>query len=412
MSNINFDLDITKYNDIELLNILELDPYTSSNQEIIAKIDMLKQNIDLDNQDIYNFFNDMLTRLINRDSNQDFTRLDIYTDEPLVETFENIENSRDIDESSDKLNLDETRNTDSHELIKLDRSLLESSTELIYIHFNTLYRANSNTQIPTNCEFIMPAQINNIIQTRLASVNIKKPYLISESKNNNKFKIILNKNNRDTTTANIIISNGFYNTPLEISNEINLKLSQNVDVSFINFSIDKNNELSQFDISKIPNDISSVSIDFKSDYIPPYSLATILGFDYNTVLFYTTNNFIISNSCFNNFISDLFFCFDEYQSNILETHKIILDRNMLTQKVLAKVRTSNLTTYNYIHEVFSSTNTRFDSVRSYSGTTNLSKFNIKIIDNFGKIVNQDIKSDVTFTLEFKILNERLKITNN
>lgn len=412
MSNINFDLDITKYNDIELLNILELDPYTTSNQEIIAKIDMLKQNIDLDNQDIYNFFNDMLTRLINRDSNQDFTRLDIYTDAPLVETFENIENSRDIDESSDKLNTTENDNIDSHELIKPDRSLLESSTELIYIHFNTLYRANSNTQIPTNCEFIMPAQINNIIQTRLASVNIKKPYLISESKNNNKFKIILNKNNRDTITANIIISNGFYNTPLEISNEINLKLSQNVDVSFINFSIDKNNELSQFDISKIPNDISSVSIDFKSDYIPPYSLATILGFDYNTVLFYTTNNFIISNSCFNNFISDLFFCFDEYQSNILETHKIILDRNMLTQKVLAKVRTSNLTTDNYIHEVFSSTNTRFDSVRSYSGTTNLSKFNIKIIDNFGKIVNQDIKSDVTFTLEFKILNERLKITNN
>lgn len=412
MSNINFDLDITKYNDIELLNILELDPYTTSNQEIIAKIDMLKQNIDLDNQDIYNFFNDMLTRLINRDSNQDFTRLDIYTDTPLVETFENIENSRDIDESSDKLNLDENDNTDSHELIKLDRNLLESSTELIYIHFNTLYRANSNTQIPTNCEFIMPAQINNIIQTRLSSVNIKKPYLISESKNNNKFKIILNKNTRDTTTANIIISNGFYNTPLEISNEINLKLSQNVDVSFINFSIDKNNELSQFDISKIPNDISSVSIDFKSDYIPPYSLATILGFDYNTVLFYTTNNFIISNSCFNNFISDLFFCFDEYQSNILETHKIILDRNMLTQKVLAKVRTSALTTGNYIHEVFSSTITRFDSVRSYSGTTNLSKFNIKIIDNFGKIVNQDIKSDVTFTLEFKILNERLKNTNN
>lgn len=412
MSNINFDLDITKYNDIELLNILELDPYTSSNQEIIAKIDMLKQNIDLDNQDIYNFFNDMLTRLINRDSNQDFTRLDIYTDTPLVETFENIENSRDIDETSDKLNADETDNTDSHELIKLDRSLLESSTELIYIHFNTLYRANSNTQIPTNCEFIMPAQINNIIQTRLASVNIKKPYLISESKNNNKFKIILNKNNRDTTTANIIISNGFYNTPLEMSNELNLKLSQNVDVSFINFSIDKNNELSQFDISKVPNDISSVYIDFKSDYIPPYSLATILGFDYNTVLFYTTNNYIISNSCFNNFISDLFFCFDEYQSNILETHKIILDRNMLTQKVLAKVRTSNLDTANYIHEVFSSTNTRFDSVRSYSGTTNLSKFNIKIIDNFGKIVNQDIKSDVTFTLEFKILNERLKITNN
>lgn len=412
MSNINFDLDITKYNDIELLNILELDPYTSSNQEIITKIDMLKQNIDLDNQDIYNFFNDMLTRLINRDSNQDFTRLDIYTDAPLVETFENIENSRDIDESSDKLNLDENDDIDSHELIKLDRNLLESTTELIYIHFNTLYRANSNTQIPTNCEFIMPAQINNIIQTRLASVNIKKPYLISESKNNNKFKIILNKNNRDTTTANIIISNGFYNTPLEISNEINLKLSQNVDVSFINFSIDKNNELSQFDISKIPNDISSVSIDFKSDYIPPYSLATILGFDYNTVLFYTTNNFIISNSCFNNFISDLFFCFDEYQSNILETHKIILDRNMLTQKVLAKVRTSALFANNYIHEVFSSTNTRFDSVRSYSGTTNLSKFNIKIIDNFGKIVNQDIKSDVTFTLEFKILNERLKITNN
>ena len=36
------------------------------------------------------------------------------------------------------------------------------------------------------------------------------------------------------------------------------------------------------------------------------------------------NNIIYSTKSLNNTLTDLYFCLDEYQSNIIETHKIVL----------------------------------------------------------------------------------------
>ena len=53
-----------------------------------------------------------------------------------------------------------------------------------------IYNATTNTFEPsTNSNFILSTPINNITQIKLASINIKKPYLISESKSNNIFII-------------------------------------------------------------------------------------------------------------------------------------------------------------------------------------------------------------------------------
>ena len=119
---------------------------------------------------------------------------------------------------------------------------------------------------------------------------------------------------------------------------------------------------------------------------------------------------IYSTKSLNNTLTDLYFCLDEYQSNIIETHKIVLNRNMLTQKVLSKIpiNTSNKNNNFEINEIYSSTK-RYDTIRYYSGLINITKFNVKIIDNFGNIVNQEQDNPVEFSIEFKVNQTILRL---
>ena len=82
---------------------------------------------------------------------------------------------------------------------------------------------------------------------------------------------------------------------------------------------------------------------------------------------------------------------------------------MSSQKILAKIDGSLGTsqTKNYITEIFSQTDTRYDHTREYDGVINLLNFNVKIVDIYGNIVNDDLIEDFTFTLEVKINNSRL-----
>ena len=146
-----------------------------------------------------------------------------------------------------------------------------------------------------------------------------------------------------------------------------------------------------------------------------------MGFDYNNIKTIESeqikneNNTIISSKitspyCISNRgNTELFFCLDEYQSNIVETHKLFLNNNMSSQKILAKINSSlgNKSNNYYINETYSITDTRNDHTREYDGVINLLSFNIKIIDYYGNIINTNMKEDFTFTLEVKINNTRL-----
>ena len=107
------------------------------------------------------------------------------------------------------------------------------------------------------------------------------------------------------------------------------------------------------------------------------------------------------------YTNDIFFCFDEYKSNIVETHRIFLKKNMITNKVLGKINASlgnNLN--NHIINEFYSDGDRDDVIRKYSGFIDLLKFKIQIIDTYGKIINTNINEDFTFSLEI-VVNKTL-----
>jgi len=358
----------------------------------------------------------------------------------------NPDNNPDLDESEllGNSNLNEVlfiiNEENKIDNITINREVVENYELYNHLHFNTLFRAKNNplleTPVPsTNSDFILSSPITNVSQVKLAALTIKKPLLISEAKFNNKLTIKkYNTQNICDFSYVLTINNGHYEEATHLIDHINETLHSYINgtnisgenfIKALHFSIDNNSKKIKFELSY--NDIRNTdfkyyNIDFASHYVPYYSLATIMGFVYNkSSTYYNSISDICNIPQYNTTITspfsfcnignrELFFCFDEYQSNIIETHKLFLNNNMSTFKILGKINVANASSKSnyYVNEQFTSNNSRTDTIRKYNGLINLLNFNIKIIDYYGIIVNTDINEDFTFTLEARINRTRLK----
>ena len=223
------------------------------------------------------------------------------------------------------------------------------------------------------------------------------------------------------TEMEAFLNNKFTTSIFNISGNI---INQN-DTSFVNaltFSINKNTKKSTFDLStsytpymnNFNVNFKYYEIDFITNYVAPYSLATILGF--NNIKYNTSNNSInnykiVSPKTYNTLSSPIYFCFSENQNAIVETHQLFLNNNQSSDKILAKINTykgAKKRDY-YIYEILDNIDNR-NNVRQYSGPISLSDFSIKIIDNYGLLV-QSIQEEFTFDLEIVIQATKLIATN-
>ena len=322
------------------------------------------------------------------------------------------------------------------------------------LYFNTFYRSDKNVALSqsTNCKIQLTNSLNNVIQCKLTAINIRKPFLIHTSKANNTFIIkkfdYININNFDISYVNsfscsITIDNGYYEDSTEMETFLNNKFKnltitlsgeildiftqdtyegKNLVASkFINaltFSINKNTKHCMFDLSSsytssdYINNFKHYEIDFTTNYVQPYSLATILGFDTNynpdTSGNPNTNYKIISPKTYCTLNNPIFFCFKENISTIIETHHLFLKNNISSDKILAKINTykGNVLNNYYIYEVLDNIDNK-NNIRKYNGPIHLSDFNIKIIDHFGNLV-QSITEEFTFELEVIIQEMKLQ----
>lgn len=417
----DLNTDIDNYTSEELLNLLELnDP---SKEEIKNKINFLNNNYFKNNMKLFAFFNKIENKLLN----ELFTEENSYLRQDILPTNNNIEtntsnniiyNEDNSDENEYESDYDNFYNNTSNLIIK-DNNLIENYDIINYLHFNTIFRTNSSSSIPTNCTFILSSPINNITHIKLKSINLKMPYFISSEKNNNKFEIEFyikdSSNNIKLETSEIItFSDGYYKTLESLSDFLNTNyfcnsLTTNIYLKNIKCEIDKNTNKCKFNFLDNSNiTIEFFKINFKKFYTEFYSLAYILGFNKESNSFTSSNNILESNYCVNiNNNNSLYFCFDEFQSNIIETHKLFYKNNMSTNKILAKIDTITAinSDTNFITDLLEEENT--DNIRKYAGSINLNNFNIKIIDYFGNTINTNNIDDITFTLEIKINRNKL-----
>jgi hypothetical protein len=420
------DTNIENYSVEELLNLLELN--NPSKEDISNKINFLNEKYFKNNNKISSFFSKIENKLLNElfSNENNYLREDILSVNENIETFNNINTNNndnnktnDID-NEDNYSISSSSNiviNESIHLIEKDTDIIKKYIETNFLHFNTIFRSNSINNIPTNCNFILSSPINNISLVRLKSINLKLPFLISEEKNNNCFDIEFYKNDSIIYSEKIIIDNGYYSNENELIEFLNTSYflnSQNSNdyMKNIEFSINKNNKKSNLKYTNttedINYDISFFKINFKKYYSDYFSLANIFGFQKNINEFISNNNNIKSRYaiCLNN-DDELYFCFDEFQSNIIESHKLYYINNMSTHRILAKIDTKSATNSNnfYINDLLEEENT--DNVRRYNGNINLNNFNIKIINYYGDIINLNSLENITFTLEIQINRDKL-----
>jgi hypothetical protein len=216
------------------------------------------------------------------------------------------------------------------------------------------------------------------------------------------------------------LSGNILNYKTTINDISNRDMSNSDFINALSFTINKNNKQTIFDLSNSFIDTSYASnfkhyeIDFKTNYITPYSLATILGFDFAInpdTSNNTSNNYqIISPKTYCLLNNPIFFCFRENISTVIETHQLFLKNNISSDKILAKINTHKgtaLTNY-YIYEILDNIDNK-NNIRKYNGPIQLSDFNIKIIDHFGNLV-QSIDEEFTFELEVIIQETKFQQT--
>lgn len=468
-----FNTNIEDYSIIELYNLIELDEFTREN--ILLKINDLTSNIFKNNEPIKNFFIQVQNKLLNYLSNNN--NLDNYLHTNANNNIEvvNTDDDNSDDEESNKTNntnnTNKTNNNETNGTIKesyVDYSKYKTSeTETgaiiekydLYknLYFNTFYRIDKNVlnSLSTDCKIQLTNSLNNVIQCKLTAINIKKPFLIHSTKANNTFIIkkysytnavntlfnidftysltIDNGYYEDFTEMETFVNNKFKNFTYSLSGEIIDKFTSEGYISpkgvgkdisnsyFINsliFSINKNTKHSIFDLSTgyIANDykFKHYEIDFISNYVEPYSLATVLGFDFainpDTSYNITNDYKIISPKTYCTLSNPIFFCFRENISTIIETHHLFLKNNISSDKILAKINTHKGSAINnyYIYEILDNIDNK-NNIRKYNGPIHLSDFNIKIIDHFGNLV-QSIDEEFTFELEVIIQEMKFQQT--
>ena len=454
--NTNFNTNIDDYSIEELYNLIELDDLTREN--IILKIHDLTSNIFKNNEHIKEFFfqvqNKLLNYLSNINNNLEHTihnnvNSNIETNNESNNEANNESNNETDNETDNESNYDEIDNTKNPNIKEsfIDYSTYKTTTTEsgaiieeynVYknLYFNTLYRIN-NAALSTDCRITLTNPINDVIQCKLASINIKKPFLIHSTKNNNTFIIKkYNTNNICDFSTSFIIENGYYEDKTEIESFLNnsfrtytlpITISNEIHgqefINNLSFSINSNTKKSKFDlcgnylISDNSNNFKYYTIDFYTNYTFPYSLALILGFNSNASSnFYNSNN---STNPYNNLQinspktyctlnNPIYFCFDDFQNTLIETHQLFLNNNISSDKILAKVNTFNANIFSnyYIYEVLDNVDNK-NNIRHYSGNVNLSDFNIKIIDSYGNLV-ESIDEDFTFELEVIIHKKKIQ----
>jgi hypothetical protein len=459
-----------------LLKIHDLTSNVFKNNDPIKNFFYKAQNKLLDYLSNSNNNNNNLDNYLHANANANIEANHSYINNIAYEINDNTDDDDDIEhEYQDTIKVSEdveTSNT-NNKIIEANSNIIESYVDYskykptetttgaiiekydLYknLYFNTFFRTDKNVinSLSTDCKIQLTNSLNNVIQCKLTAINIKKPFLIHTTKLNDTF--IIKKYVKTITETEtlfkvdfsyvITIEKGYYEDFTEMENFINNKfinftytlsgnilnyktdisnkdISNSQFVNALNFSINKNTKQTMFDLSKSYIDTSysinfhHYEIDFKTNYIAPYSLATILGFDFaknpDTSNNLSKNYQIISPRTYCLLNNPIFFCFRENISTGIETHHLFLKNNISSDKILAKINTHKGTALSnhYIYEILDNIDNK-NNIRKYNGPIHLSDFSIKIIDHFGNLV-QSIDEEFTFELEVIIQETKFQQT--
>ena len=296
-------------------------------------------------------------------------------------------------------------NTFQNTLVKGVVNPLRRDNLFTNIHFNTKYRDNYYASNPSDYHLTLPQPIDNVVSLKLTSLVIPKTwYLFSETLGNNKFYVTLKKSH-DSVDGKMIcveIPDGNY-TAEELELFLNKSYFKDaVDgeeddtITELEFNITKHDCKTSFSLSGKGE--FYFDLDFSVDDSRPivYNAGWILGFRHGSYV--NCKEELISEALFDNQLHRyIYFCLDDFNKNVSENNIVFFENSAMSDDVMAKVYLQN-ESFKYVVDNSTDDCCNHVKTRRYFGPINLKKMKIKLLDQYGRLVQLN-NMDYSFTLE-------------
>ena len=277
-------------------------------------------------------------------------------------------------------------------------------TQSLNLNLNSCFRHNYYSSNPCDFQYMLPVEIKNVVSLRLASIEIPNTwYLFSAAKKNNIFYIEIN-NSGVITEYQIIIPDGNYDD-VSLTGYLNTTyfyLSGNTDdLSNIQFSILPYNIKSNFEIVGIHPDKFCITVMFLKDL--NQNMMNTFGW---TIGFRLANYKNITSGIYSEGLFDgggdryIYMSVDDYQYNNNTLNIVCFDKSILDKNIIAKIPMIN----GKLSLIIDDNTSLLTKTRKYNGPVNIRNLNIKILDQFGSIIDLN-NMDFSFTFELEILYE-------
>ena len=439
------DLDIYSYNYFELLELFKIkNDFNNSNKIIMdKKIKIIQQKLTPDYYYFYlkaykiilfiNFLYDN-NILLNADDEQ----IEAYVKKiKTIQSFEKLE----ILDILNKLNIHIPKNNETSELNSVENigkqilyndiappqiqeqiytnkvgstfsnavapGYLNSIKRVTYIfnlNLNTCFRSNYYNSNPCNFQYIIPAEIKNVVSLRLASIEIPNSwYLFSTVKSNNIFNIEIN-NNGIITNYEIIVPDGNYDNntlPDYLNNTYFYNSGLANDLVYIEYSIHPYSGKSNFKLTGLypANFCFTLKFSKESNNNLMNTFGWIIG--YRLATYKSITDYIQSEGIFDGGGDRyIYVSIDDYQYNNNTLNMVCFDNSIMEKNIIAKIPMVN----GKLSLVIDDNTSPLTKTRKYNGPVNIRNLFIKILDQFGEIIDLN-NMDYSLTLELEILYE-------
>ena len=274
------------------------------------------------------------------------------------------------------------------------------------LNMNSCFRVNYKNTLSTDCQFVIPSDIKNVVSMRLASIEIPNSwYLYTAAKQSNYFKIIITQSGV-TDTYVITIPDGNYDNnslPLYLNSTYLYQSTTSTNLNQIKCSVDIYSLETTFSI--INNNIANISMTIIFFEPPNNNMLNTFGWQagfrehkYENI---TNAKGITSEGIFDaGGDRYVYVSINDYQNSNNTLNMVCMDNSMMEEDIIGKIPIIN----GKFSIVITESNTLVKT-RRYNGPVNIRNLYVKILDRFGDVI--DLNSmDFSFTLELEILYEK------
>lgn len=434
--NYNFDLDIHNYKIDDLMTFLSLPKNYSIfdlNNNVKTKTVEITSLTDIDDEYKYN-----ILTFIN-EAKKLLSYKFVKDDKNNSKNYANITEKIDYNSSQETINnigqiLNPLSNKPSLQTASLPNNNISGysvQVKTTSYMFNTQFRSNYFNSRPSDCQFNLPAKLNNVVSIKLSALQVPNVMLTFDALRGTSTVYIKEEiTDISYNEAFVQIPNGNYSIddfPAVLEKAINNQVTKGSDrfivtINPYNHFTTISNTTYNFTMNIINN-----PVEYLTRKLPVYTCTNFkyrsqLAYDndlidpdknispsmlYNTMGYYmgyrepiyTGAKSYTSESMFDNIYTDyIYFVLNDYNKNYKDVVTGILPNELIAENILALIPITS----NQFDVTFSSAADLLFKTRLYDSPVEISKISIKMLNQYGELLNL-YYSDYAFCIEVKTL---------